>query len=226
MTDADEPNATVGATAEPLKRSKRKKSDASAAAAATAAAAVADVTTAAAAAVADTSEGAAAATHPAEGARRQAVGGNGKMRCYNCGKMGHASKQCDKPAGRTACHLCGEEGHKARACPTAALSEPAAARCYNCGAHGHLSASCPKPKAGAGNCHKCGKPGHTARYCRAKPQPGEGAAVDAAAVEALVAKRAALRAAKDWAAADAIKLELKGMGVRLRDDEGTWTASL
>ena len=38
-------------------------------------------------------------------------------RCFNCGKMGHISADCTRPAGNKACYNCGKEGHIAKDCP-------------------------------------------------------------------------------------------------------------
>lgn len=38
-------------------------------------------------------------------------------RCFNCGRMGHISADCTKPAGNKACYNCGQEGHIAKECP-------------------------------------------------------------------------------------------------------------
>jgi cysteinyl-tRNA synthetase len=48
--------------------------------------------------------------------------------------------------------------------------------------------------------------------------------IDAAQVESLVASRSAARKAKDWAASDRIRDQLKAMGVVLKDskDGTTW----
>lgn len=38
-------------------------------------------------------------------------------RCFNCGKMGHISADCTKPAGNKSCYNCGQDGHIAKDCP-------------------------------------------------------------------------------------------------------------
>lgn len=38
----------------------------------------------------------------------------GKVRCYNCGIMGHLSIDCSKPQVMKACYFCGNPGHMAR----------------------------------------------------------------------------------------------------------------
>jgi len=40
-------------------------------------------------------------------------------RCFNCGKIGHISTDCPKPAGNKSCYNCGLEGHIAKDCPNA-----------------------------------------------------------------------------------------------------------
>ena len=49
-----------------------------------------------------------------------------------------------------------------------------------------------------------------------------GAEVDVGRVESLIAERAELRAAKDFAAADAIQDRLKAMGITLKDKQQQW----
>lgn len=44
-------------------------------------------------------------------------------RCFNCGKLGHISADCTKPAGNKACYNCGKEGHIAKECPAPKASE-------------------------------------------------------------------------------------------------------
>ena len=45
--------------------------------------------------------------------------GGGRYRdskCYNCGKYGHKSFECDKPSGKN-CYVCGKPGHISNNCP-------------------------------------------------------------------------------------------------------------
>ena len=37
-------------------------------------------------------------------------------KCYNCGKFGHLSFECDKPNGKN-CYICGKSGHLKKDCP-------------------------------------------------------------------------------------------------------------
>ena len=41
----------------------------------------------------------------------------GVLRCYNCYKEGHLSKNCTKPRKTKNCYACGETGHISRNCP-------------------------------------------------------------------------------------------------------------
>ena len=71
--------------------------------------------------------------------------------CYNCGKDGHLSKDCteERIAGTT-CYNCGKEGHTSRNCPDAVARKESGARkgavCLNCGEGGHMKSACPKPE--------------------------------------------------------------------------------
>ena len=89
-------------------------------------------------------------------------------KCFNCGKVGHASSECkQRPSGSTACYHCGKEGHKGRDCPDAPAQadfDPAQARCYSCGKTGHLSRDCAE-QSRANTCYTCGEKGHNTRYC-------------------------------------------------------------
>ncbi len=53
--------------------------------------------------------------------RRKDGSSNSGRRCFNCGKPGHLSKDCELPPGNTACYLCGMEGHKSAECPQKAV---------------------------------------------------------------------------------------------------------
>lgn len=153
---------------------------------------------------------------------KSASSNESKTRCFNCGKVGHRSAECTQPQGSTACFLCGKEGHLSRDCPSAPpkppATDPASTKCFNCGELGHMSKDCAQEKNEKG-CYKCGKLGHSARHCRSAPAPIN--ALDVPAIEALVAKRNAMRQAKDWAGADAAKLELKGLGVTVVDNDAS-----
>lgn len=145
-----------------------------------------------------------------------------QTRCFNCGKKGHTSAECQKPQGSTACFICGKEGHGARDCPEAPARTPETQRCFACGRTGHVSSNCPTPKILADGCYICGKQGHQSRFC---PEAGgRPANLDVEKVEALVAQRKELRRCSDYDGADKIRAELKAMGVTVQDAEGSWFA--
>jgi cellular nucleic acid-binding protein len=98
--------------------------------------------------------------------------------CYNCGQMGHVSKDC--PSG-SSCYKCGQQGHVLKDCTSAAslhrdcykcgqvghLSKDCPSipsRCYNCNSMGHISKDCPSPLQKIA-CFNCGQQGHIGKDC-------------------------------------------------------------
>ena len=84
-----------------------------------------------------------------------------RMRCYNCGKNGHAAKDCDGP--RKECSICGRLGHVAKDCRTGTPSSgkqgtknreqkdngnvPGKEKvCFNCAGTGHIARDCKNEK--------------------------------------------------------------------------------
>ena len=62
-----------------------------------------------------------------------------RIRCYNCGQMGHISYDCQSPQVRKTCFSCGNAGHLSRDCPER-LSK---AQCNHCQQVGHFAKQCP-----------------------------------------------------------------------------------
>lgn len=87
------------------------------------------------------------------------------VRCYNCSKLGHRSRDCPNPQSVATCYACGQNGHTARECS----KSRGVAACFHCGKPGHLSRQCPEAPA-PGACFNCGKAGHLAKDCMAPPK--------------------------------------------------------
>ena len=84
-----------------------------------------------------------------------------RMKCYNCGKNGHAAKDCDCP--RKECNICGRLGHVAKDCRTGTPSNGKKGTknrerqdngnaqgkekvCFNCAGTGHIARDCKNEK--------------------------------------------------------------------------------
>src|SRR3954465_5957451 len=61
-----------------------------------------------------------------------------RIRCYNCGEMGHRRNECK--LNQKKCFKCEEVGHVAADCKKRVVT------CYNGGEEGHTSPNCPRPK--------------------------------------------------------------------------------
>jgi hypothetical protein len=62
-----------------------------------------------------------------------------RVRCYNCGMLGHTSLQCTVPQVRKVCNVCGNAGHLSRDCTSSERVD----FCYNCKQTGHRTMQCP-----------------------------------------------------------------------------------
>ncbi|XP_076934439.1 uncharacterized protein LOC143600709 [Bidens hawaiensis] len=104
--------------------------------------------------------------------------GGGGRECYNCGGVGHISRDCSSSAGAGGggCYNCGGFGHLARDCNQGRGG--GGGGCFNCREVGHLARECTvggdgggggrgysRSVGGGGKCYNCGEPGHFAREC-------------------------------------------------------------
>lgn len=76
------------------------------------------------------------------------------FRCFHCGQVGHAARDCTNQARVKPCYLCAHFGHDGRDCPNKL--------CYKCGRPGHIARECPTATttiaAAAGKpCLRCGR---------------------------------------------------------------------
>ncbi|XP_053393608.1 zinc finger CCHC domain-containing protein 7-like [Mercenaria mercenaria] len=80
------------------------------------------------------------------------------IRCHNCDKEGHLSKNCPQPKKVVVCIMCAEPGHICRNCPQA--------MCYNCEEPGHDSKNCTAPRRSFNyTCYRCNMQGHDQNQC-------------------------------------------------------------
>ena len=92
-------------------------------------------------------------------------GEGGPIRCYNCGKNGHFSRDCAEARKPTRCYLCGQEGHTSRDCPADTTGE-GSIKCFHCGQLGHRSHECTEAQRQT-VCAHCGDK-HPSRACPKK----------------------------------------------------------
>lgn len=153
-----------------------------------------------------------------------------KDKCFNCGAKGHRSDACPLAAGSKACYYCGSAGHQGKACPNKPPTlvgeavDLKTARCFNCGMVGHLAGSCAlKLKQGAEKraCYICGELGHGSRFCPSAKEKIQ-SVWDGEAVQTRLAEWRAMREAKDYEGADAIRAELMAQGVNPNKPPKAW----
>ena len=83
--------------------------------------------------------------------------------CFNCGKPGHMSRECEEPKKPRDSGNGGGGGRD----------------CFNCGKPGHMSKDCEEPKKSGGgggggrDCFNCGQSGHMSRECDQPKKPRE-----------------------------------------------------
>tara|TARA_B110001452_G_scaffold154522_1_gene128555 strand:- start:18 stop:866 length:849 start_codon:yes stop_codon:yes gene_type:complete len=121
------------------------------------------------------------------GGKRSGGGGGGDRACYNCGQMGHLSRDCPEPRQAGGGGGGGRSNQDDEAYGSFGGNRGGGGgdwgggggggdrACYNCGQMGHISRDCPEARqeggrggGGGGNCYNCGQPGHQARDC---PEP-------------------------------------------------------
>jgi len=81
-------------------------------------------------------------------------GGMDNKSCYNCGGVGHISRDCTsaKTSGGGGgerskdCYSCGSADHLARDCPDKSDDK---VKCYNCNEMGHFARDCTQEKVAA-----------------------------------------------------------------------------
>ena len=75
-------------------------------------------------------------------------------RCFNCGRIGHRSANCEYGKREKPCYLCAQFGHESRECP--------AQLCFRCGRPGHISRNCSSTlsswEQSLGRCLRCASP--------------------------------------------------------------------
>ncbi|XP_073698864.1 zinc finger CCHC domain-containing protein 7 [Garra rufa] len=79
------------------------------------------------------------------------------IKCHNCEKTGHLSKNCPTPRKLPCCSLCGLRGHLMRTCPNR--------HCSNCSLPGHIYDDCLERAYTHKCCHRCGMTGHYYDAC-------------------------------------------------------------
>ncbi|XP_060581426.1 zinc finger CCHC domain-containing protein 7-like isoform X2 [Ruditapes philippinarum] len=80
------------------------------------------------------------------------------IKCHNCDKEGHLSKNCPQPKKVTVCIMCSEPGHMSRTCPQS--------MCFNCQEPGHDSKQCTYPRRSFQyTCFRCNMRGHDQSRC-------------------------------------------------------------
>jgi hypothetical protein len=91
---------------------------------------------------------------------RYFAGSNITIKCYNCGEVGHMSKNCPNELV-IICFRCQQNGHNSSECPNI--------KCFKCNRIGHKSYECKIRTKDVVKCSSCNNIGHEEEDCLCEP---------------------------------------------------------